>query len=59
MTGWHRFPAVKIGHHYLAIAELFSAGRPVPSAGRRYTQTSHHGQTAAEAENALESEIAV
>lgn len=28
MTGWHRFPTVKVGWGWLASAEYFENGRP-------------------------------
>lgn len=32
--GWHRFPTVKIGAGWLASAEYFKDGRPVPEGDR-------------------------
>jgi hypothetical protein len=54
VTGWYRHETIWLGGRYLAHAEKFENGRPIPEGERVGTIRKAEGRTAAEAGAGLE-----
>ena len=57
MTGWHRHETIWLGGRYLAHAEKFAHGRPIPEGERVGTIRTGEGLTREAAEAALEAQL--